>query len=100
MKLREYQAMIERIYGKRDRERGFPATFQWFIEEVGELAQAQRKGSRAALEEEFADCLAWLTTLASICEVDLQMVSDAKYPGRCSYCEAVPCECGHPEVKE
>lgn len=53
----------------------------WFIEEVGELAtalhEAKPAGStgdaaaRANLEEEFADVLAWLCTLANIAEVDL-----------------------------
>lgn len=93
MELRDYQQMIERIYGQRDAERGFARTFQWFIEEVGELAQAQRKGSEAALREEFADCLAWLSTLASMCGVDLEEASNEKYPGHCGYCGKVPCGC-------
>lgn len=52
----------------------------WFMEEVGELATAlhendpkQRasRAQRANLEEEFADVLAWLCTLANINGVDL-----------------------------
>ena len=36
-----------RTYGERDRTRGVPATVAWLAEEVGELARAARKGTRA-----------------------------------------------------
>jgi NTP pyrophosphatase (non-canonical NTP hydrolase) len=104
MEISEFQQMIERIYGARDRGRGSAATFRWFTEEVGELARAMRKTEaagaegaegkvRANLEEEFADCLAWLTSLASIHGVDLEKAAAAKYPGHCIRCGAVPCHC-------
>jgi len=38
MKISEFQSLIARKYEKRDRQRGIPGTFMWFIEEVGELA--------------------------------------------------------------
>lgn len=93
MQISEFQAMIEKIYGERDRERGSALTFQWFTEEVGELARAIRKGERDNLEEEFADVLAWLSTLASIHGVDLVEAVGKKYPGVCSYCGKSPCGC-------
>ncbi len=40
MRISEFQELISKKYEKRDRERGVPATFMWFIEEVGELATA------------------------------------------------------------
>ena len=40
MQIKEFQGIISQKYEKRDRERGIPATFLWFIEEVGELATA------------------------------------------------------------
>ncbi len=54
----------------------------WFMEEVGELATALQdngpgrsptKKQRANLDEEFADVLAWLTTLANINGVNLEV---------------------------
>jgi NTP pyrophosphatase (non-canonical NTP hydrolase) len=53
-------------------------------EEIGELAQALAErergdGDQANLESEFADVLAWLTTLANINEVDLTRAIHAKY---------------------
>jgi hypothetical protein len=44
MKIREFQQMIERIYGEKDRARGLAGTYMWFGEEVGELTRALRRG--------------------------------------------------------
>jgi len=57
--------IIERTYGERDRERGVPSTVAWLAEEVGELAQAVRKGDHAQRVHEFADVLAWVASLAN-----------------------------------
>jgi NTP pyrophosphatase (non-canonical NTP hydrolase) len=72
MELRTFQQMIDARYGQRDRQRGTPATFMWLIEEVGELATALAGNDAANKEEEFADVLAWLCTLANINDVDLE----------------------------
>lgn len=72
MELRAFQQFINEKYGKRDRERGIPATFMWFIEEVGELATALAGDDHKNKEEEFADVLAWMCTLANISDVDLE----------------------------
>ena len=69
--IREFQDFILKQYGKRDTERGTPGTFMWFIEEIGELATALSGDDQANKEEEFADVLAWLNTLANINGVDL-----------------------------
>ena len=77
--LRAFQRHISERYEKADRERGTPGTFLWFIEEVGELATALHGTDRANLEEEFADVLAWLCTLANINDVDLAAAVTRKY---------------------
>lgn len=75
----EFQRHIAERYEKVDRERGWPKTFAWFIEEVGELATALNGDDRANLEEEFADVVAWLCTLANINEIDLSQAIAKKY---------------------
>ena len=45
MTLEELQALIEKMYSDKDRQRGTAATFLWFAEEVGELAAALREGT-------------------------------------------------------
>jgi NTP pyrophosphatase (non-canonical NTP hydrolase) len=94
MKISEFQKLIERIYFDKDTARGLEATHMWFCEEVGELTRALRRDDdRANLEEEFADVLAWLSTLASIKGVDLGAVAAAKYAKGCPHCESEPCNC-------
>lgn len=77
----EFQRHISERYEKVDRERGWPKTFAYFIEEVGELATALTGDDRTNLEEEFADVVAWLCTLANISDVDLASVIAEKYLG-------------------
>jgi len=71
MTIEEFQKFIRAKYYATDNARGTPATFMWFIEEVGELATALAGDDQANKEEEFADVLAWLCTLANINNVDL-----------------------------
>jgi NTP pyrophosphatase (non-canonical NTP hydrolase) len=71
MTIREFQEIIRRKYYPTDSKRGSAGTFLWFMEEVGELASALAGKDQAAKEEEFADVLAWLCTLANINDVDL-----------------------------
>ena len=94
IRLREFQEWIEAIYGEKDRARGLQGTYMWFAEEVGELTRAlRRQHDRDNLLEEFADVLAWLSTLASIAGIDLQEAVQHKYGKGCPYCETVPCSC-------
>lgn len=93
----DFQHRIEQIYFERDKERGVSGTFMWFVEEVGELARSLNSGTSASDEEarEFADCLAWLSTLASLRGVDLERSAWDKYRAGCPRCDATPCRCSH-----
>lgn len=96
MKISEFQKRIEAIYFEKDNARGLEGTYMWFAEEVGELTRALRRNDdRENLEEEFADVLAWLSTLASIRGIDLAAAADKKYGNGCPYCHATPCTCKH-----
>ncbi|MDX2132922.1 MAG: MazG nucleotide pyrophosphohydrolase domain-containing protein [Planctomycetota bacterium] len=81
LSFRAFQSLIRDRYYPTDSARGTPGTFMWFIEEVGELATALQDNApgrtptpaqRANLDEEFADVIAWLTTLANVNGVDLE----------------------------
>lgn len=93
MDIREFQAQIARAYGQKDGERGIAGTFMYFMEEVGELAEALREPEKHDLEGEFADCLAWLTSLAHLAGVDLEAAAQKKYPGVCPVCRNSTCSC-------
>lgn len=94
MTVHEFQALIERLYYEKDSGRGWQETFIWFVEEVGELGRALRSEGREQIEAEFADVFAWLVTLASIHNVDLESAALAKYGAGCPKCHAEPCICG------
>ena len=79
--IQQFQKHISERYEKVDRERGTPKTFLWLMEEIGELATALNGSDRANLEEEFADVIAWLCTLANINDVDLAGAIAKKYLG-------------------
>lgn len=79
--LAAFQQHIRDRYFAADSARGSAKTFVWFIEEIGELATALNGEDRANLEEEFADVLAWLCTMANINGIDLDAAVRAKYLG-------------------
>lgn len=71
MEISEFQRLMGRLYGEADRQRGVPATVAWLCEELGELAQAVRKGTREQQLHELGDVLAWLASLAE--QLDLSL---------------------------
>jgi NTP pyrophosphatase (non-canonical NTP hydrolase) len=100
VKLSEFQKLIEDTYGVKDRSRGIEITFLWFTEEVGELARAiNGRTNRDNLRAEFADVLAWLTTLASIAGVDIEAEALKRYGQGCPKCKAIPCTCNETRHK-
>lgn len=92
MTIREFQNRIEAIYFDKDNARGVPGTFLWFAEEVGELARAIKSGSPDSRLEEFADVAAWLFSLASLNDVDME-AAIGKYSHGCPKCSQTPCAC-------
>lgn len=92
MDLAELQAVIERTFGDRDRARGVSASVAWLAEEVGELAQAVRKGSHDQQVHEFGDVIAWVATLANQMGIDLTEAVQ-RYANGCPRCNAIPCVC-------
>jgi NTP pyrophosphatase (non-canonical NTP hydrolase) len=65
MQIDQFQQLMDELYGEADRSRGMPSTVAWLCEEVGELAQAVRKGTRDQQLHELGDVLAWLASLAN-----------------------------------
>jgi NTP pyrophosphatase (non-canonical NTP hydrolase) len=92
MEIAALQDVIERTYGDRDRARGIPSTVAWLTEELGELAQAVRKGNRSQQEHEFADVLAWVASLANQMGIDLDHAVQ-RYAQGCPRCSSSPCDC-------
>lgn len=92
MDLAAFQQLMADTYGERDRARGVPSTVAWLTEELGELAQAVRKGTRDQQVHELGDVLAWLTSLAGQLGISLDEAA-ARYADGCPRCGARPCRC-------
>jgi NTP pyrophosphatase (non-canonical NTP hydrolase) len=90
--LSTFQARMATLYGERDRARGTAASVAWLVEEVGELAQAVRKGDAAAQLHELGDVLAWLASLADQLGLSLADAA-ARYAAGCPACGSTPCAC-------
>ena len=85
--------MMRRLYFHRDSERGVKGTFDWLVDELGELGEALKGNDREATEREFADVIAWLASLANITGIDLERAASNKYSGKCPKCQQSPCQC-------
>ena len=92
MELGAFQQLMADTYGERDRARGVPATVAWLTEELGELAQAVRKGTPAEQLHELADVLAWLASLAGQLGLSLDDAA-GRYADGCPRCASIPCTC-------
>lgn len=93
MDISDLQSVIRDTYGEADRERGVSGTFAWFVEEVGELSRAIHRQGQEEREHEFSDVLAWLVSLADLCDVDLAAVVANRYQDGCPKCGQRPCRC-------
>jgi len=89
----EFQDMMRRLYFHRDSKRSTEGTYAWLVDEVEELGEALEGDNKEALENEFADVIAWLASLANVTGVDLEKAALSKYDGRCPKCRSMPCQC-------
>jgi NTP pyrophosphatase (non-canonical NTP hydrolase) len=93
MNIREFQELMRRLYFHRDSERGASGTYEWLTDEVKELGEALEARGRKGLQEEFADVIAWLASLANVTGIDLEQAALGKYDNKCPKCGHAPCEC-------
>ncbi len=92
MELSEFQRLVVATYGERDRERGVAVAVAWLTEELGELAQAVRKGTPDEQRHELGDVLAWLASLADQLDIALDDAA-SRYADGCPRCGSTPCSC-------
>lgn len=93
MHIHEFQEMMKRLYFHRDSEHGVKGTYEWLVDEVTELGEAIEEEDIEAAEKEFADVIAWLSSLANITGIDLEKAAIEKYNCKCPKCQKAPCQC-------
>ena len=92
MEIKDFQNLIKDIYLEKDSKRGLEKSFLWLVEEVGELAQAIREGDKKGQVIEFGDCMAWLVTIATMADIDMEEAVSI-YKKGCPKCRKIPCKC-------
>lgn len=85
--------MMRRIYFHRDYKRGIKGTYDWLEDEVRELGEALENRNKSDIENEFADVIAWLASLANIVGINLEDAAAKKYDDKCPKCKHSPCQC-------
>ena len=93
MHIAEFQEMMKKLYLHRDSDRGVKGTYSWLTDEVEELGEALEGTDKEATEREFADVIAWLSSLANLLNIDLEKAALNKYPHLCPKCLHSPCQC-------
>ncbi|MGC8895255.1 MAG: MazG nucleotide pyrophosphohydrolase domain-containing protein [Candidatus Bathyarchaeia archaeon] len=93
MHINEFQKMMYRLYFHKDSRRGALGTYNWLVDEVEELGEALKTDDKKALEDEFADVIAWLASLANVTNVNLEKAALNKYEDKCPKCKSSPCQC-------
>jgi NTP pyrophosphatase (non-canonical NTP hydrolase) len=66
MHINEFQEMMKHLHIHRDSNRGLEGTYEWLLEEVIELGEALKEEDKEATENEFAEVIAWLSSLVNI----------------------------------
>jgi len=84
---------MHRLYFHKDSKRGALETYNWLVDEVKELGEALKLNDKEAIENEFADVIAWLASLANVVDISLESAAFKKYSWRCPKCQQSPCQC-------
>jgi len=79
MELGELKRIIKDKYYEMDSKSGELFLLAVLFEEVGELAEAVRKGDVEAVEEELADVLFMVLSMANLFDVDVESKLVEKY---------------------
>ncbi|MCS7140021.1 MAG: nucleotide pyrophosphohydrolase [Candidatus Nezhaarchaeota archaeon] len=93
MHIREFQELIREMYWHKDSQRPVEANFIYLIEEIGELGSAIIRGDKKSMEEELADALAWLVSVANALSIDIEEAALKRYGRSCPKCGKRHCEC-------
>jgi NTP pyrophosphatase (non-canonical NTP hydrolase) len=91
--IREFQELMETLYGNRDRKRGIDRSLIHLQTEIGELFEAYLNEEPHSSREEAADVFAWLCSVCNLLHIDLEAAAYQKYPYRCPKCNNSPCKC-------
>jgi len=93
LQISDFQQMMRNLCFHRDSKRGIKGTYNWLVDEVQELGEALQNNDKQSLENEFADVIAWLASLANVTSINLEKAALTKYNNKCPKCQSSPCKC-------
>lgn len=99
--VRDYQAMLYKVYESANGRYSDSDLFLRLIEEIASVMEIVRKDNLHELPVQLARVYAWWNAVANRMKIDLQEAMWLKYPGVCSYClrtENCLCAIEHPNV--
>lgn len=82
MHISEFQKLMKKKFYEKDKKMGVIFLLTVFIEEVGELSRAIRKGSKKEIEEEISDVFFTLISIANLLHVKIEPLIIEKYVNR------------------
>jgi NTP pyrophosphatase (non-canonical NTP hydrolase) len=85
--------MMYKLYYHKDSKRGALGTYERLLDEMKELGEALNLKDKEVIENEFADVIAWLASLANVVGIPLESATVKKYNWRCPKCQQSPCQC-------
>jgi NTP pyrophosphatase (non-canonical NTP hydrolase) len=85
--------MMRKLYYHKDSKRGAFGTYEWLLDEIKELGEALKLNDKEAIQNELADVIAWLASLANVVDISLESAAVKKYSWRCPKCQQSPCQC-------
>jgi len=83
MTLPQLQAYVQEKLIARGLVSPLPDEVLHLMEEVGEVVRAMRRGDKANLGEELADCLFFILSAANVADIDLQAALTEKEKRNC-----------------
>lgn len=82
MHFSEFQELMKRKLGDKDKQMGPAFLMNVLVEEVGELARALRKEAQADIAEEIADVIFSAISLANVSNIQVEPILKRKYMGK------------------
>ncbi len=92
--LRDFQRLIHKMYFRKGCCSGSRRDISMADGRIGRARYGPaERDDMENLHEEFADVIAWLTTIANVAGVDLCAALEKKYGRGCPGCHRFECEC-------
>jgi len=108
--VQQWVTHMDVVYGNINRNNGIFFAICRLQEEIGEAKAAHHFDDvanssvtlsmrRLNIAREFADVLAWIFSIASMLDLDLDTTILEQYGGKCYRCGERPCDCGSPFMR-